>query len=69
MQTHEIVELQDNGLLIIQSILPRTEFERGGSKHGYAYQFGVSKSMFRQFSQHLGLNEKEIEELREKVIY
>lgn len=69
MQTHEIVELQDNGLLIIKSILPRAEFEEGGSKHGYARTFGVSKSMFNTWADSLGLSENEIIELRAKVTY
>lgn len=69
-KTHEIVELTPDGLLIIKSVLPRSEFEKGGSQFGYAYSYGVSKSMFDiRMKSKLGLSDEEYNDLLPKVTY
>lgn len=36
----------DGNCAIVRSIAPKKEFERGGSKHGYQYEWRVNHSVF-----------------------
>lgn len=54
-------------LLLVKSSLPKSEFERGGKKHGYRYQYGINHYSFvthkESYKKFLGINEEEYQKL------
>lgn len=60
----------DGNFALVRSIAPKKEFERGGSKHGYQYEWKVNHSVFTSkplvVQVQLSLSESEYQELEKQ---